>query len=287
VYDALGGKAGQFLHQPPTSATRLDSEPPLRLPTDDWMRSLVHLAMTPPSSALQAHVERIEGTGTAFEVHTTAHASVRARAIIVATGVDWHQPAVTGIERFVTHGLGYSIKPYAHLVKDRTVAVMGTSSRTLRGVAELVRRATHIFWIVEDSSVLDTPIGHALGEQRNVTILTGYSLHEVVGFSHIEEIVVKQAEYVRRLSIDYLFIDRGVTPHSGPVCDLVELDVHGFIVVNHHHATSTLGIFATGDVTTRSCEHAVAAIGDGTRAAMSAYDYLLAMWLSTRATAPS
>ncbi len=49
----------------------------------------------------------------------------------------------------------------------------------------------------------------------------------------------------------------------------------GQIVVNSHNATSTGGVYAAGDVTTTGDEHVLAAIGDGGRAAKSAYMYLL------------
>jgi thioredoxin reductase len=55
----------------------------------------------------------------------------------------------------------------------------------------------------------------------------------------------------------------------------VRTDQDGFIWVDERMATTVPGIFAAGDVTTSFGEQVLIAIGDGARAALSAYDYLL------------
>ena len=66
------------------------------------------------------------------------------------------------------------------------------------------------------------------------------------------------------------------------VANLVETDADGFIVVNPFHETSTPGLYAAGDVSTIYSEQVLTAIGDGARAAMSAYDYVLSERLLAR-----
>jgi alkyl hydroperoxide reductase subunit F len=56
---------------------------------------------------------------------------------------------------------------------------------------------------------------------------------------------------------------------------IATVDQDGFIVVDEQHATNIPGLFAAGDVSTRFSEQIVVALGDGARAAISAYDYLL------------
>ena len=65
-------------------------------------------------------------------------------------------------------------------------------------------------------------------------------------------------------------------PNSACVRKLVQTDPDGFIWVDERNATSVVGLFAAGDVTTSFGEQILIAIGDGARAALSAYDYLLA-----------
>ena len=68
----------------------------------------------------------------------------------------------------------------------------------------------------------------------------------------------------------------GLLPNSVMVRQIVQTDRDGFIWVDDRNATTLPGLFAAGDVTTAFGEQILIAIGEGARAALSAYDYLLA-----------
>ena len=78
------------------------------------------------------------------------------------------------------------------------------------------------------------------------------------------------------LQVDAVFADLGLLPNSGLVRQIVQVDPEGFIWVDDQHMTSLAGLFAAGDVTTAFAEQMLIAIGDGVRAAVSAYGYVLA-----------
>ena len=82
-------------------------------------------------------------------------------------------------------------------------------------------------------------------------------------------------------------MDLGLSPNSGLVRTVAALHANGAIVVDANGATTTPGLFAAGDVTTAPVEQVLVAVGDGARAAMSAYDYLLAQWLKQEAGEPA
>ena len=71
------------------------------------------------------------------------------------------------------------------------------------------------------------------------------------------------------------FVEMGLVPNSKMVDGLVELDEHGRIMVDCAARTSIPGIFAAGDVTNIYAEQVLIAVGEGAKAALSAYDYLL------------
>ncbi len=73
-----------------------------------------------------------------------------------------------------------------------------------------------------------------------------------------------------------VFADLGLLPNSTMVRGVAPLDANGFIVVDSQNATEVPGLFAAGDVTTARGEQILIAIGDGARAALSAYEYVLA-----------
>ena len=64
-------------------------------------------------------------------------------------------------------------------------------------------------------------------------------------------------------------------PNSQMVAHLVDLDDQGRININCYCQTSLPGIFAAGDVTDTYAEQVLVAVGEGAKAALSAYDYLL------------
>jgi alkyl hydroperoxide reductase subunit AhpF len=99
-------------------------------------------------------------------------------------------------------------------------------------------------------------------------------------------LIVEQHGTTRRLDVDRAFVDLGLVAHSGLVQGLVATDRNGFIVVDACSQTTVPGLFAAGDVTTTLCEQVLIAVGDGTRAAMHAYDYLLGRGLHHAGAAP-
>jgi alkyl hydroperoxide reductase subunit F len=91
--------------------------------------------------------------------------------------------------------------------------------------------------------------------------------------------VVVQAPdgHQEEIETDGSFVEMGLIPNSKMVKDLVELDEQGRIKVDCLARTSVPGVFAAGDVTDNYTEQVLIAVGEGAKAALSAYDYLLPM----------
>ncbi len=132
-----------------------------------------------------------------------------------------------------------------------------------------------------DTPYLRSPLAVALQQRPNVEMLEGYAVTEVVGEETVEAVLAVRNGQPRRLAVERVFVALGVVPNSALVRELVATDANGFIQVNAYHETSQPGLYAAGDVSTIFSEQVMTAIGDGARAAMSAYDYLLAQWLVT------
>ena len=77
------------------------------------------------------------------------------------------------------------------------------------------------------------------------------------------------------IEFDGAFVEKKLKPNTKLVSDLLDLDEQGRIVVNNQNLTSMAGVFAAGDVTNTYAEQVLVAIGEGAKAALSAYDYLL------------
>jgi thioredoxin reductase len=210
-----------------------------------------------------------------LRVATQGHGTKSTSALIIATGATPIPLELPNAKNLVGNGLGYSITTHAQLMAGKCVAVIGTTIRALRGVAELSRSAAHVYLIAPDPERLDTPLAAALEQRPNVEILSGYTVDELVGARNITGLVITRAGQIRRLNVDAAFVDLGLLPNSSIVRGLVQTDQDGFIWVDERNATSMPGVFAAGDVTTAFGEQIMIAIGDGARAAISAYEYLL------------
>ncbi len=224
---------------------------------------------------LRDYVTEVSQDSGVLRVATQQHGTMSTTALIMATGATPIALDLPNAKNLLGHGLGYSITTHAQLMDGKHVAVIGTTIRALRGVAELSRNAAQVYLVAPDTVRLATPLAAALEQRPNVEILSGYEVEELVGARNIEALVVTRAGQARRLSVDAAFADLGLLPNSGIVRALVQTDQDGFIWVDERNATSTPGIFAAGDVTTSFGEQIMIAIGDGARAAISAYDYLL------------
>jgi thioredoxin reductase len=220
------------------------------------------------------HVEALDSRG--FLVHTSEEERLASRAIIIATGVNPQWLGVPGEKDFKMRGLVYSSVSYAPLFADKKVVVVGQGQLALRSATELARSVSHISLVMPDRQALDTPLGRRLEETGKVTWLTGYTAKEVRGDLYVRSLVVRSAAgEEREICAEGIFVELALLPNSGIVADLVELDREGRIIVDARNRTSHPGIFAAGDVTDGFVEEIPIAVGEGAKAAISAYEYLL------------
>lgn len=226
---------------------------------------------------LQA-VERVERRPEGFAVFTEEGRELLTRAVIIATGTRQKFLSVPGERDFMMRGLCYSATSYAPLFIDRKTVVVGDGELALRSTAELATVAKHVHLVGVNPDTLELPLGQKLKAAENVTILQSYQVVEVKGNGYAERIMVKAPDgHADQIEADGTFIEIGLIPNSKMVEDLVNLDQQGRIVVDCLARTSVPGIFAAGDVTDIYAEQVLVAVGEGAKAALSAYDYLLPM----------
>ena len=222
-------------------------------------------------------VERDSADGH-FRVITTGGAELPTKAVILATGTKQLRLRVPGEKEFMMRGLCYSALSYAPLFIDRTTVVVGDDELAQRSAAELATIAEKVYMVAKEPAKLNTPLGKKLKEARNVEVLAGYEVVEVLGDDFARTIVLHDPKgKVVELNTDGTFIEMALIPNSQMVAGLVDLDEQGRIQVDCANRTSLDGIFAAGDVTSGYAEQVLIAVGEGAKAALSAYDYLLKM----------
>jgi len=213
-----------------------------------------------------------------FVVHTKGGGELPARAVIVATGAQQQWLNVPGEREYLSKGLCYSALSYAPLFIDKETVVVGNGELALRSAAELSTVARQVHVVGPSGHILNTPLGQKLVAAENVTVLEGYEITQVLGNGYCDRVKVKSPEGQEiELKADGTFVEKALTANAACVADLVELDEKGFIKVDAYSRTSVPGIFAAGDVTNIYAEQVLVAVGEGVKAVLSAYDYLLPM----------
>lgn len=220
-------------------------------------------------------VARVEQTPAGYRVQTSGGEEYQARALILATGANAQRLNVPGEKEFMMRGLCYSAVSYAPLFIDRTVAVIGDTDLALRSAMELALIAQTVTLILPTPDVLDSALGRRLRLTPNVTLMEGFRVERVEGDAFARRLVVRNHSLVREISADAFFVEFDLLPNSHMVAGLVACDANGRIEIDAHNRTSAPGIFAAGDVTNVYAEQVLIAIGEGAKAALSAFEYLL------------
>lgn len=219
--------------------------------------------------------EKIEKQGDVFKVTTREGKTYESRALIVATGALGRLMDVPGEKEFMMRGLCYSAVSYAPLFIDRDVVVIGDTKLALRSTAELARIARNVTLVAPSHGELESPMGKRILRASNVQVMEGYRVEAVHGDDYARKLIVTKEGESRELEADAFFVELELVPQSQIVADLVERDPRGHILVDARNRTSTEGLFAAGDVTDVIAEQVLIAVGEGAKAALMAYEYLL------------
>jgi alkyl hydroperoxide reductase subunit F len=221
-------------------------------------------------------VDRVTQEADYFLVHLEGGDQLEAKSVIIATGTRQQFLDVPGEREYLSKGLCYSAISYAPLFIDKKTVVVGDGELALRSTAELATVAEHVHLVGPRKDVLETPLGKKVKASPNVTVLEGYEVIRVLGNGYAERVVVRDQEGNEMdIPADGTFVEKALIPNTKMVTDLVETTKDGFIVVDCYGRTNVPGIFAAGDVTHILAEQVLVAVGEGVKAALGAYDYLL------------
>jgi thioredoxin reductase len=221
--------------------------------------------------------EKIERKGDGFKVSTREGKTYESKAIIVATGALGRLMDVPGEKEYMMRGLCYSAVSYAPLFIDREVVVIGDTKLALRSTAELARIAKKVTLIAPTHGELESQMGENICKAENVEVLEGYRVKEVHGDEYARTLVIHKDGKERSLEADAFFVELDLVPQSEMFKGLVARDNKGRIMIDAHNRTSAEGIFAAGDVTDVISEQVLISVGEGAKAALAAYEYLLGL----------
>ena len=217
--------------------------------------------------------------GGLHEVRLKNGASLKARTVILSTGARWRQMNVPGEDEYRNKGVAYCPHCDGPLFKGKRVAVIGGGNSGVEAAIDLAGLVAHVT-LIEYAADLraDAVLQRKLASLPNVSVITSAMTTEVrgngervIGLTYKD----RNSGEVREVALEGIFVQIGLVPNTEWLKGAVALTQHGEIEIDHRGGTSQAGIFAAGDATTVPYKQIVIAMGAGSTAALSAFDYLI------------
>jgi alkyl hydroperoxide reductase subunit F len=217
--------------------------------------------------------------GGLVEVHLANGGVLKSRSVVLSTGARWRNVNVPGEQEYKNKGVAYCPHCDGPLFKGKRTAVIGGGNSGVEAAIDLAGIVQHVTLIeFADQLKADAVLVSKLKSLPNVTIITSAQTTEITGDgSKVNGIRYKDrvsgAEH--HVELEGIFVQIGLVPNTEWLKGTVELSRFGEIVVDAKGHTSVPGVFAAGDCTTVPYKQIVIAAGEGAKAALSAFDYLI------------
>jgi alkyl hydroperoxide reductase subunit F len=206
-------------------------------------------------------------------------ATLKSRAVILSTGARWREINVPGEREYRNHGVAYCPHCDGPLFKGKKVAVIGGGNSGVEAAIDLAGVVGHVTVIEFDKQLrADAVLQRKLLSLPNVHVITNAQTRDIAGDGK----KVNGLNYVDRASgeshhveLEGVFIQIGLVPNTEWLKGSIGLTKYGEIEINARCETSVPGVFAAGDVTTVPYKQIIIAMGEGSKAAISAFDHLI------------
>jgi len=200
-----------------------------------------------------------------------------AKTIILAMGKRPRSLNVPGEKELIGMGVTYCSTCDAPLFADLDVAVAGGGNSALEAVIDLMKVARKVYMVSLTPLTGDQILQDKVTSSPKVEVFTEHEILQIVGESTVEAIEIKPLTTgdEKRLEIKGIIVEIGLLPNSELALDVVETNGVGEIVIDARCHTGVAGVFACGDVTDVPFKQVIVAAGEGAKAALSAYDYIL------------
>ncbi len=206
-------------------------------------------------------------------------ATLKTRSLVLAPGARWRQMGVPGEAEYRNKGVAYCPHCDGPLFKGKRVAVIGGGNSGVEAAIDLAGIVSHVTLIEFDRELrADAVLQRKLESLGNTTIVKfalSTEVHgdgaKVTGLSYKDRADDSQ----HLIELEGIFVQIGLVPNTEWLKDSLKLTPRGEIEIDARGETSAPGVFAAGDATTVPYKQIVIAAGDGAKAALSAFDYLI------------
>lgn len=212
---------------------------------------------------------------------------VRSRSVVVASGAQYRKLSVENYGRFENCGIYYAATAMeSALCREKEIIGVGGGNSAGQAAIFLSGVAKHVHHIVRGKSLASTMSQYLVSRIENSSHITLYAQSEIVkleGRTSLESVTWINRETGESIvkPIESVFAMIGAEPNSGWLFGAVRLDKKGFILTGGSdgfestpHATSVPGIFAVGDVRSKSVKRVASAVGEGSVVISDVHNYL-------------
>jgi thioredoxin reductase (NADPH) len=201
---------------------------------------------------------------------------VRAKAVVVATGVQYRRLPLERLADFEGAGIYYAATEIeSRYCKNAEAVIIGGGNSAGQAAMFLSRSARCVRLLVRGMSLaasMSSYLSSRLEADPRITIEYGAEVSALHGADHLEALSIRDLKSgaTRRLETPALFIMVGAAPNTEWLAGLVKLDDKGFVITGagsgpaaSPFATSQPGVFAVGDVRAGSVKRVASSVGEG------------------------
>jgi alkyl hydroperoxide reductase subunit F len=231
---------------------------------------------------LRLELDRVTGItkeANLFIVKTGSGAELKAKTMILAQGNRPKKLGVANEEQYLGRGLSICSTCDGPLYRGKKVAVVGGGNAALQTAVEMSDLVASVDLIVRNTIKADPVYVEKMKTKKNITVHLHSQVAEIEGDKFLSAVTIKSNKGIeKKLILDGVFIEIGWLPNTDMVEGLVALNPKKEIAVDCNGRSSVPGIFAAGDVTSVRSKQIIIAAGDGAKAALAAFDYLMSEW---------
>jgi len=222
-------------------------------------------------------VLRVEKQAAAFLLHMEDGGFYEGKTIIIATGKRPRMLNVPGEERLKGRGVSYCATCDGPLFGGLDVAVIGGGNSGVQAALELSAVARQVYLVIRSRYTADEILLAKMQKTDNIQALIKFDILEIKGDKLVTGVVLKnrQSQTIREVPVQGVFVEIGLAPNSALVEGLVNFNDRKEILVDCRCRTNVPGLLAAGDVTIAPEKQIVVAAGEGAKATLQAYAYLL------------
>lgn len=237
--------------------------------------------------AMPRRVQRLARVENGFCATLEDGATLCARAVLVATGVQYRRLPIERLEELEGAGVYYAATEMeARFCRSTEAVVIGGGNSAGQAAMFLSRHARHVHLLVRGndlSATMSAYLRQRLKADPAITIRYGSQLSALEGDQRLEAVICAEPNGTVRIEAGALFIMVGAAPNTEWLSGLVELDDKGFVKTGPDaglagpYETTHSGIFAVGDVRSGSVKRVASSVGEGSVVVSAIWSHLAAL----------